>query len=155
MRPRGRRHPLAAVAAVVAVLFGLATVFAGGKVLLGADPGYVVFRPLLLYNTAMGTAYIAAGILIWRALSRGRVAAGTIFLLNLLVLVGIAVVYWSGGAVAVDSLRAMSFRTGVWLALFLATSWLVRTGRDTRGSAPGSVAGDGGDSLSSILGVPQ
>jgi hypothetical protein len=110
--------------AAVAVLFGIATLFAGGRVLLGSDPGYEVFRPLLIYNTAMGVAYLAAGVTVWRSVNAGRYAAGAIFLLNLLVLVSILVVYRSGGAVAVDSLRAMTLRTVVWLALFMAVSWL-------------------------------
>ena len=111
----------------IAVLFGVATIFAGSRVLLGSDPGYEVFRPLLVYNTAMGVAYLAAGIAIWRSVNAGRYAAGAIFLLNLLVLVGIVVIYRSGGAVAVDSLRAMTLRTVVWLALFIAASWLARS----------------------------
>jgi len=114
------------LAAAVAVLFGLATLFAGGRVLLGSDPGYEVFRPLLLYTAAMGVAYLAAGVTVWRSVKAGRYAAGAIFLLNLLVLVGIVVVFRSGGAVAVDSLRAMTLRTVVWLVLFLTVSWLVR-----------------------------
>jgi len=112
--------------AAVAFLFGVATLFAGGRVLLGSDPGYEVFRPLLIYNTAMGVAYLAAGITVWRSVKAGRYAAGAIFLLNLLVLVGILVIYRSGGAVAVDSLRAMTLRTVVWLVLFMAVSWLGR-----------------------------
>jgi hypothetical protein len=115
------------LAAGIAVLFGVATLFAGSRVLLGSDPGYEVFRPLLVYNTAMGVAYLAAGIAIWRSVNAGRYAAGVIFLLNLLVLVGIVVLYRSGGAVAVDSLRAMTLRTVVWLALFIAASWLARS----------------------------
>jgi hypothetical protein len=115
------------LAAGIAVLFGVATIFAGSRVLLGSDPGYEVFRPLLVYNTAMGVAYLAAGIAIWRSVDAGRYAAGVIFLLNLLVLVGIVVIYRSGGAVAVDSLRAMTLRTVVWLALFIAASWLARS----------------------------
>jgi len=114
------------LAAAVAFLFGVATLFAGGRVLLGSDPGYEVFRPLLIYNTAMGVAYLAAGITVWRSVNAGRYAAGAIFLLNLLVLVGILVVYRSGGAVAVESLRAMTLRTVVWLVLFMAVSWLGR-----------------------------
>jgi hypothetical protein len=31
--------------ALLAALFGLLTIFAGMRVLAGADPGYVVFRP--------------------------------------------------------------------------------------------------------------
>ncbi len=49
------------IVTTVAVLFGVATLFAGGRVLLGSDPGYEVFRPLLTHNTAMGVAY-----LVWR-----------------------------------------------------------------------------------------
>ena len=115
------------LAAAVAILFGVATLVAGGRVLLGSDPGYAVFRPLLIYNTAMGVAYLAAGVTVWRSVNVGRYAAGAIFLLNLLVLLGILVVYRSGGVVAVDSLRAMTLRTVVWLALFLALSWLGRS----------------------------
>lgn len=115
------------LAAAVATLFGVATLFAGGRVLLGSDPGYEVFRPLVVYNTAMGVAYLAAGVILWRSVNAGRYATGAIFLLNLLVLVGIIVVYRGGGAVAVESLRAMTFRTAVWLVLYLAVSWLGRS----------------------------
>lgn len=115
------------IAAAVAALFGVATLFAGGRVLLGADPGYMVFRPLLIYNTTMGVAYLAAGITIWSSANRGRYAAGAIFLLNLLVLSGIILLFSTGGAVAMDSLRAMTLRAVVWLVLFLALSWRVRT----------------------------
>jgi cbb3-type cytochrome oxidase subunit 3 len=112
--------------ALVAIAFGVLTLFAGGRVLAGADPGYVVFRPLLVFNTLMGLAYVTAGVLIWRDLRRGRIAALAIFLLNLLVLAVIVWLYRQGAAVAVDSVRAMSLRTGVWLALFLGVAWLVR-----------------------------
>ncbi|MFN2315315.1 MAG: hypothetical protein ABR551_04480 [Gemmatimonadales bacterium] len=114
------------LAAAVAGLFGIATLSAGGRVLLGSDPGYVVFRPLLIYNTMMGVAYLAAGVTIWRSVIRGAYAAGAIFLLNLLVLLGIVLVYRNGGAVAVDSLRAMTIRTVVWLVLYVAVFWLAR-----------------------------
>ena len=110
--------------AVVAAVFGLATIVAGGRVLTGwSDPGYVVYRPLLIYNTAMGVAYLAAGIVIWRSLHWGKFAAAVIFVLNLVVLVAIVWLYAAGGSVAIDSLRAMTFRTAVWLALFVGLVW--------------------------------
>ncbi len=115
-----------ALAAGVAILFGIATIFAGGRVLLGADPGYLVFRPLVIFNTVMGVAYAAAGITLWRSAIGGRNAAMVIFLVNLAVLAGIVWLYRSSGGVAVDSLRAMILRTVVWLALLLAASWLAR-----------------------------
>ena len=126
MNPRTSRT-VQLVSAAVAVLFGIATLFAGGRVLLGADPGYVVFRPLLVYNAAMGLVYLASGAVLWRSVSAGRAAAGAIFGLNLLVLVGFLVIYRTGGAIAVESVRAMSFRTIVWLVLFSVASWLVRS----------------------------
>lgn len=117
------------IAAVVAVLFGVATLVAGGRVLMGADPGYVIFRPLLIYNVIMGVVYVAAGVMIWRPVALGRNLAGVICGLNFLVLVEIILLHQRGGAVAVDSLRAMTFRTVVWLVLFLVASWVARVRR--------------------------
>lgn len=59
------------VIALVAIIFGLATVAAGTRVLMGTSPGYEVFQPLLMFNTLMGFAYIAAGLVAWRSRSRG------------------------------------------------------------------------------------
>jgi len=53
-------------------------------------------------------------------------AAAAIFILNLLVLAVIAYLYQSDQGVALDSVRAMSLRTGVWLVLFLGLAWLSR-----------------------------
>ena len=110
--------------ALAAALFGLVTIIAGARVLAGSDPGYIVFRPLLIYNTAMGIAYVTAGIIAWRSLDRGKYAAATIFVLNLLALSAIAFLYAAGSGVAIDSLRAMTFRTAVWFVLFLGLAWM-------------------------------
>ena len=108
-----------AILAFAAALFGIATIVAGVRVLSGSDPGYAVFRPLLIYNTAMGIAYIAAGILIWRSVDRGMYAAAIVFVLNFLMLGAIGSLYVLGSAVAVESFGAMSLRTVVWLVLYL------------------------------------
>lgn len=112
------------VFALVAALFGLATIIAGVRVLTGSDPGYIVFRPLLIYNTAMGIAYVAAGIIAWRSSNQGKYAAAAIFVLNFIVLGTISYLYATGSAVAVNSLRAMTLRTVVWLILFLGLAWI-------------------------------
>lgn len=112
--------------AVIAIAFGLLTILAGGRVLFGgADPGYVVFRPLLAFNTAMGVVYAIVGVALWRDRQWSVRAAGLIAVLNLAALGTIVVLYSSGGGVAVDSLRAMTFRSAVWLALWLG-AWLTR-----------------------------
>jgi len=117
------------VSACIATLFGLLTLFAGTRVLLGSDPGYVVVQPLLIFNTAMGFVYIAAGITIWRNLIKGRNVAAVIFTLNLVVLAIIYFLYTQGSLIAVDSLGAMSLRTVVWLALFAVLGWLSRNNK--------------------------
>lgn len=114
------------VLVLVAVLFGAATLVVGTRVLSGHDPGYVVFRPLLLYNIAMGFAYIAAGVVAWRKPGPGSRAALAIFLFNLLVLVAIAWLRSTGGAVAAESVGAMGLRTGVWLLISLGLTWIDR-----------------------------
>lgn len=112
--------------ALLAVLFGVVTLFAGSRVLSGTNPGYVVFMPLLIYNTTMGVVYIGVGLISWRTLHRGKKGAFVVFVLNLIVLIAITIVYRSGGAVALESLRAMTLRTVVWWALFLGFWWLDR-----------------------------
>lgn len=97
---------------------------AGSRVLAGSDPGYLVFRPLLIYNTVMGIAYVVAGVTAWRNLDRGKYAAATIFGLNLPILGATGYMYEAGSAVAIDSLRAMIFRTVAWLVLFLGMVWV-------------------------------
>lgn len=125
---RGAADVWRRAAAVVAVLFGLVTLVAGGRVLMGADPGYPVFRPLLIFNTAMGVAYVAAGLAMWRGLRGGMAAGRVILALNTIVfatVLGLHVVH----AVAIESVRAMAFRTLFWLGLLMA---LVRLGRTAR-----------------------
>ena len=110
--------------ALIAVAFGVLTLFVGTRVLRGADPGYVVFRPLLVYIVVMGAVYVLAGVLIRHGAALGKWLAGGIAGLNALVLAGI--VHASGGAVAFESVRAMAFRTGVWVLLFGSVVWLGR-----------------------------
>jgi len=115
--------------AAIGIGFGLLTLVAGSRVLGGADPGYVVFRPLLIFNTVMGIAYVAAGVTMLRSAAWGKRAAGTVFALNLAALTMTAILYASGSAVAQASLGAMTLRTAVWLALFAGMARLARTSR--------------------------
>lgn len=117
---------IAGALSLVAILFGIVTVIAGTRVLAGSDPGYSVFFPLLLYNTAMGVAYMVAGVTAWRNFNRDNCAAAAIFVLNFFVLGIVSYLYTAGTAVAVESVHAMIFRTGVWFAIFLGLAWVRR-----------------------------
>lgn len=122
-------RPLHRVLVLVPILFGLVTLFAAGRVLLGTDPGYVVFRPLLLFNAAMGIVYLGTALAIRNDLGLGRLLAWAVALVNLAVLVAIVLHRNAGGAVALESVRAMTFRTAVWLAIAGGLWWLVRSER--------------------------
>lgn len=101
------------IASVLAFIIGAMAVFAGGKVLLGNDPGYYVINWLPLYNYTIGilTLFITA-VLIW---TNGRfaipAAIGT-FSLHAIVMLILQTAY--GGVVAPDSIRAMTVRLIVW-----------------------------------------
>lgn len=106
--------------ALAAGVFGLVTIAAGTRVLTGSDPGYVVFRPLVAFNTMMGFVYVVAGVQIWRDDRLGRLWAHGVALVNLSVLLIITVLYLGGNPIAVDSLAAMTFRTLAWVAVSVA-----------------------------------
>jgi len=110
----------------ITLVFGAATLAAGASVLLGRDTGYVVHRPLLIFNTAMGIAYAAASVVIWRDVVRGRRAAAVILALNVAVLGLVSYLYRTGEAVAIESVRAMTFRSAVWLVIVGVLVWIGR-----------------------------
>jgi len=109
---------------LVAVLFGLLTLFAGTRVFLGADTGYEVYQPLLRFNTLMGGIYILAGLLaLWR-IKQGVQLAALIFALNLIALTTVFYLFKEGNIISIQSLAAMSFRTAAWLVLLIGFSWV-------------------------------
>lgn len=121
------------VLVLVPALFGLVTLFAAGRILLGlGEAGYVVFRPLLIFNAVMGLVYLGTAFAIRRDPRLGRSLAGGVALINLAVFVAVILLYRSGQAVAVESVRAMAFRTVVWLGIVLGLWWLIRGRRRAR-----------------------
>lgn len=115
------------IASIIAATFGVLTLVGSSRILyLGADPGYVVFMPLLIFNHIMGICYLIAGYLIWGNSHKGKMAAFVVFLINLIVLITISVVYLIDSGVATDSLGAMTFRTVVWLLLFMSLKMTVK-----------------------------
>jgi hypothetical protein len=113
--PAGPRSVL--IAAVVAVAFGLLTVFSGGRALFGGvDMGAVV--PFVLwFNFAAGFAYVAAGIGLWRGAGWAPPLAVVIALGTTAVFAAFLWHLWQGGAYEMRTLRAMILRIGIWCAI--------------------------------------
>ncbi|MEZ5863238.1 MAG: hypothetical protein R3D25_03890 [Geminicoccaceae bacterium] len=112
------------VLAVIAVLFGVATVFSGGTALFGGPEARAAVGDavpfVLWFNTLAGFAYVVAGIGLWRARHWAARLAWLIALATLLVFVAFAVHVATGGAFEMRTVGAMTLRSLVWLAI----AWL-------------------------------
>ena len=125
--PRSR---LQRASASGALILGIVSLVAGGRVLLGmGDPGYHVVRPVLVFNTAMGIVYALVGAVIHRSAAYGRRGSAWIVAANLAVLATLVVYAQRGGEVARETFAAMSFRTLFWVVVYLALSAAVRRER--------------------------
>jgi len=104
------------IASVLAFIIGGMAIFAGGKVLLGNDPGYYVINWLPLYNYTMGilTVFLTA-ILIWINSRLAMPAAIGTFSIHAVIMLILQTAY--RGIVAPDSIQAMTIRLIVWLII--------------------------------------
>jgi hypothetical protein len=104
------------IASVLAFIIGGMAIFAGGKVLLGNDPGYYVINWLPVYNYTIGIlAVFLTAPLIWMHSGLAKSAAISTFSLHAAVMVLLQTAY--SGVVAPDSIQAMTLRLTVWLII--------------------------------------
>jgi hypothetical protein len=114
------------IAAAIAALFGILTIFAGGRALFGGvDMGAVV--PFVLwFNFCAGFAYVAAGIGLWRGAGWAPGLAVAIAVATAAVLAAFLWHVARGGAHETRTMVAMILRTGAWgviAALALRRRW--------------------------------
>jgi hypothetical protein len=116
--------------AVVAVLFGAATVWSGGNVLFGNGAegagNYVPF--VVWFNFLAGFAYIAAGVGIWRERRWATALAAGLAVLTALAFVAFGSWVATGGAYEMRTVVAMTIRTALWtaIAVLLMLPWARR-----------------------------
>lgn len=104
-------------------VFGLMSVLAGARVLAGIDaPDYVVVRWLVAYNVTAGLAAVVAAAGLWTGRGWGIVAARLVAAAHTSVLLVLVAMRLTDIAVATESLAAMAFRVGLWLAIALGAS---------------------------------
>jgi hypothetical protein len=107
---------LSKIAAILALMIGTMAIFAGGRVLLGTDPGYYVIDWLPVYNFTVGLiTVLVTAVLIWRKSRHARPAVGATFAAHALVMLTLLTIYRD--VVAPDSLVAMTVRIVVWLVI--------------------------------------
>ena len=106
-------------AAVVAVLFGAATVASGANVLFGggaaAAGSYVPF--VVWFNFLAGFAYVAAGVGLWRHRPWAVWLALALAVLTALVFGALGVHIATGGTFEARTVAAMTLRTLLWAVI--------------------------------------
>lgn len=119
------KHLLSKTAALLAFAIGVMAVFAGGKVLLGQDPGYYVIDWVPIYNFSLGLVSAAVtAVLIWKNHSLALSAAVATLSSHSIVMVILQTVYRE--VVAPESTKAMTVRILAWsviLSLMLLQAW--------------------------------
>jgi len=107
--------------AIIAILFGILTILAGGRALFGdpatqAAAGTAV--PFVLwFNFGAGLVYIAAGIGLFFGRKWAVWTAAFIALATLLVFAAFGVHILMGGAFEMRTVGAMTFRGLVWIGI--------------------------------------
>jgi hypothetical protein len=106
--------------AIVAVVFGVATIISGGRTLFDAETqqragNYVAF--VLWFNFAAGFAYVIAGVGLW---FRKRWAVWLAFAIAAATLVTFAAFslhVWRGGSYEMRTVGAMVLRAMTWITI--------------------------------------
>jgi lysylphosphatidylglycerol synthetase-like protein (DUF2156 family) len=107
------------IAAILALLIGIMSVISGSKVLLGIDiKDYTVLNWLVIYNVIFGAISMVAAYLIWKNNSFSKKII--VFILASLTFITIYL-YFFNESVALESIKAMSFRIGIWILIYLLT----------------------------------
>lgn len=117
--PAGSSRLVLRIAAVVAILFGIATVASGGSVLFGEGAegagNYVPF--IVWFNFLAGFFYVVAGVGLWL---RAAWAPWLALALALLTGLAFAALGWhigTGGAYEARTVAAMTLRLVLWSAI--------------------------------------
>lgn len=107
------------IATILANLIGILSIISGSMVLLGLrSVDYRVLDWLVVYNVVLGIISIMVAYQIGKQHRKSKLMIVSILLLHLLVL---GYLYFFNESVAVESIKAMAFRVGVWVMILLLT----------------------------------
>jgi len=124
---------LTKVAAVLALAIGAMALFAGGKVLVGIDPGYTVINWLPVYNFSVGlVTVLVTTVLLWQNHRLAPAAAISTLAFHVSVMLVRQTIYQ--GLVAAESVQAMTLRMLVWSVILILLFLQARMGKTARSS---------------------
>lgn len=116
-----RADVLVKAAAGVAVVFGLLTVFAGGRMLFGSEAARVgagASVPFVLwFNFGAGFAYVVCGLGLWTRRRWSVTLAVMIAVATALVFAAFGIHALTGGAYEARTVGVMSLRTLLWVGI--------------------------------------
>lgn len=125
---------LTKAAALLALAIGAMAIFAGGKVLLGQDPGYYVIDWVPVYNFSMGLiTFAVTAVLIWKNSPAALAAAIATLTSHSIVMFILQTAYRE--VVAPESTKAMTVRILAWaviLTLLLVQAWKTSSTRSKK-----------------------
>jgi hypothetical protein len=103
------------IASLIAFLVGLTSIFAGGMVMRGWQPGWSVIPWLPIYNFVIGLLTLIPAYLLWTNHRYMMVSSIAIFSIHTIVLLLLISVFRN--TAAFQSVGAMSFRVVVWIVI--------------------------------------
>lgn len=110
-------------AAIVAMVFGAATILTGGTALFAGTAIRAAFGNVVLFvlwfNFIAGFGYVLAGIGLLRSKRWAALLAVLIAVASALVLVALGIRIATGGDHEIRTVGAMVLRTGVWIVIAL------------------------------------
>lgn len=120
-RDAGNRRWGLVAAAMIAVVFGVLTIFAGGQALFGSAEARAAVGDavpfVLWFNFLAGFAYVVAGIGLYLRRPWAVRLSIAILLATILVMIAFGIHLLLGGAYEMRTVGAMSLRTVVWGAI--------------------------------------
>ena len=114
-----KKNIILRIVAFVAFSVGLMTTITGTRALTGSfDPGYQTFTLLIGYNVLMGLVSMLAAYYIWTKHKLAKGISGLISAGHILVLISLLTIF--SDIIAHQSIKAMIFRSVIWLVIFLS-----------------------------------
>lgn len=105
------------IATILAILIGILSIISGSMVLTGLRTvDYRILDWLVVYNVLLGIISILGAYQIGKQHSKSKLMVMAILSLHLLVLVYL---FFFNDLVAIESIKAMVFRVGIWGVILL------------------------------------